>query len=136
MVTRDGENRLYNPYSILSLLDTGIFKNYWFETATPSFLMDFIKNNHEAVGVLFKENTEISGDFPNFHQDEIREANYHILFLSWFRLMGFFALGETPASKGTPDIIIKKDNLVVICEIKYSLKEPLNDLAICSYKSD
>ena len=63
-------------------------------------------------------------------KEDIREANYHIWFLSWFRLMGFFAIGETPNSKGIPDIVIKKDNLVVICELKYSDEEHLDDLVI------
>ena len=67
----DGKNRLYNPYSILSLFARGEFGNFWFETGTPSFLMDFIENNREELGVLFKSDTEISGDFPSFHLKNI-----------------------------------------------------------------
>ncbi|MCL2116676.1 MAG: PD-(D/E)XK nuclease domain-containing protein, partial [Methanobrevibacter sp.] len=52
-----------------------------------------------------------------------------ILFLAMLNLMGFFAIGERPNSKGTPDIIIKKDNLIVVCELKYNLNEPLEHLA-------
>ena len=62
-------------------------------------------------------------------KEDIREANYHILFLAMLSLMGFFVIGERPNSKGTPDIIIKKDNLIVVCELKYSLDEPLEHLA-------
>jgi len=223
----DGENYLYNPYSILSLFAKGEFGNFWFETGNPTFLMEFVKNNKD-INVLFDPNPIISGNFPSFNlenldfttillqtgyltikskqinvgelstyeltipnrevndslftsiiteishknpveidnlakkilnaiinldndslqlafdtliasipaiqygkiKEDIREPNYHILFLSWFRLMGFFALGETPGSKGTPDMIIKKDNLVVVCEMKYSLDEPLDNLAM------
>lgn len=224
----NGETSLYNPYSILSLFSKGIFRNYWFETGTPSFLMDFIKNNEKDANILFNPNTVISGDFPNFKLDnidfttlllqtgyltikseniivgelptyelaipnrevneslftyiisefsneknsadisklankilesiinldngslqdafdilianvpailynkikkDIREANYHLWFLSWFRLMGFFVIAENPSSKGFADIVLKKDNLVIICELKYGINKPLKDLA-------
>ncbi|MCL2115483.1 MAG: ATP-binding protein [Methanobrevibacter sp.] len=223
----DGKNSLYNPYSILSLFEDKEFGNYWFETGTPTFLLNFIKNNIKDVKILFKPTTRISGKFPSFNlekldfttlllqtgyltikkkevkvgkltkydlaipnyevkqslftsiieefssqdheninslgkkisqaiatldnvllqesldtllatipavlygkvKEDIREANYHMLFLSLLNLIGFFAIGETPGSKGTPDILIKKDNLVVVCELKYSLDKPLDHLA-------
>ena len=34
---------VYNPYDVLLYLDTLQFKNYWFETATPSFLLKLIQ---------------------------------------------------------------------------------------------
>ena len=223
----NGENRLYNPYSILSLFINGKFGNYWYETGTPSLLMDYIENNPLDASVLFKENIAIEGGFPNFDLEDIdfialllqtgyltiqsekimvgelpsyelaipnrevhaslftsiikkiskrksnhintlekkisqsiatldnellqdaldallanipsviygkvkkdiREANYHILFLAMLNLMGFFAIGELSHSKRTLDIVIKKDNLVIVCELKYSLDKPLDDLA-------
>jgi hypothetical protein len=39
----DGKNRLYNPFSTLNFFDEGKFKNFWFETATPSFLAEYVK---------------------------------------------------------------------------------------------
>lgn len=35
---------VYNPYSLLSLLRKREFDNYWFETATPTFLLDLLQN--------------------------------------------------------------------------------------------
>lgn len=35
---------VYNPYSLLSLFDHQEFDNYWFATATPTFLIELIKN--------------------------------------------------------------------------------------------
>jgi len=63
-------------------------------------------------------------------KEDIREANYHIWFLSWFSLMGFSVTGEESTSHGSLDMVLKRDNLVVICEFKYSLKTPLDDLAL------
>lgn len=35
---------VYNPYSLLSLFSRQEFKNYWFTTATPTFLLDLLQN--------------------------------------------------------------------------------------------
>jgi len=40
----NGQQFLYNPYSILSCFDFGEFKNFWFETGTPTFLLELMKN--------------------------------------------------------------------------------------------
>ena len=36
--------RVYNPFSILSALKQKDFRNYWFETGTPTFLVNLLKN--------------------------------------------------------------------------------------------
>ena len=39
-----GENiTLYNPFSLMSYLDTGQFNNYWFSTGTPTFLVKLMR---------------------------------------------------------------------------------------------
>jgi len=38
----DGKTFVYNPYSLLSFFDFGEFKNFWFETGTPTFLLELI----------------------------------------------------------------------------------------------
>jgi len=35
---------VYNPVSVMKCLDTQDFKNYWFETGTPTFLIDLLRN--------------------------------------------------------------------------------------------
>ncbi len=37
---------LYNPFSLLNTLDRLEFRNYWFETGTPTFLLNALKNNN------------------------------------------------------------------------------------------
>lgn len=39
----DGREKLYNPFSILSLFANLDFGNYWFSTGTPTFLIELIK---------------------------------------------------------------------------------------------
>lgn len=37
---------VYNPYSLLSLFSQQEFKNYWFSTGTPTFLLNLLKTNN------------------------------------------------------------------------------------------
>ncbi|MDZ7896512.1 MAG: AAA family ATPase [Arcicella sp.] len=37
---------VYNPFSLLSFFMKGKFKNYWFETGTPTFLINLSKNQY------------------------------------------------------------------------------------------
>ena len=46
---------IYNPFSVLNTFDSGEFKEYWFETGTPSFLVKMMKETSYDV-------TRLSGD--------------------------------------------------------------------------
>lgn len=37
---------MYNPFSLLSTLASGMFGSYWFETGTPTFLVSLLKQDH------------------------------------------------------------------------------------------
>jgi len=50
----DGINRLYNPYSILSLFDSNVFDNYWFATGTTTFLIKIMKSEKYEITSLEK----------------------------------------------------------------------------------
>jgi hypothetical protein len=43
---------LYNPVSFMKCLINGRFKNYWFETGTPTFLLDLLKRKPVDLGNL------------------------------------------------------------------------------------
>ena len=40
------EVRIYNPISVMYCLKNGSFRNYWFQTATPSFLVNLLKERN------------------------------------------------------------------------------------------
>ncbi len=42
----DGKNRMFNPYSIVKSFNELRFKNYWFETGTPSILIKLIREKY------------------------------------------------------------------------------------------
>ena len=62
-----GKERLYNPFSILCLLRDSSFKNYWFATGTPTFLVNIIRDtdvdveklSHLAVADVFFDKFEL-----------------------------------------------------------------------------
>ncbi|MFO7736092.1 MAG: AAA family ATPase [bacterium] len=41
----DNRTSLFNPFSVLNFFKTREFKNYWFATGTPTFLVNFIRDN-------------------------------------------------------------------------------------------
>jgi hypothetical protein len=51
----DGETKVYNPFGTLNFLDERRFKNFWFATGSPSFLIKLMRNRE----VFNVENTVI-----------------------------------------------------------------------------
>jgi hypothetical protein len=43
----DGKTLVYNPISILKLFDSKEFRDYWYETGTPTFLIEEIKKKND-----------------------------------------------------------------------------------------
>jgi hypothetical protein len=43
----DGIHSLYNPFGTLSFLNEKVFKNFWFSTATPTFLVNLIREKRD-----------------------------------------------------------------------------------------
>lgn len=43
--TWDGKTYVYNPFSILSFFGESEFRNFWFETGTPTFLLTLLKRD-------------------------------------------------------------------------------------------
>ena len=41
----DGVTKLYNPYSILNFLSEGEFGDYWYDSASPSFIVEYMKRH-------------------------------------------------------------------------------------------
>jgi len=63
----EAETAVYNPVSVGRLFDTGKFANYWFETGTPSFLLNLLEQQEYDL-------EEISG----LQVDELGFSAYEI----------------------------------------------------------
>jgi hypothetical protein len=62
--------RMYNPFSVLLYLNSGRFFPHWFDTGTPTFLINLLKNRHYPV--LDYENIKMSlRDLSAFEIDDI-----------------------------------------------------------------
>ncbi|QGU32977.1 ATP-binding protein [Thermochromatium tepidum] len=76
-----GEERVYNPFSIINYLQTKKIRNYWFETGTPSFLIELFKKKRYYIPQL--ENLEVGESIlGSFDVDFIEPEN--ILFQSGY----------------------------------------------------
>lgn len=45
----DGTKTVYNPFSLVNFLQQRKIKNYWFESGTPTFLVNLIKQNNYYI---------------------------------------------------------------------------------------
>ncbi len=67
----DGNTKVYNPFSIMMFLNEGAFRNYWFESGTPSFLISYIKEHCLEIPEI--EKTEITYEtFSSFTLENIQ----------------------------------------------------------------
>jgi hypothetical protein len=55
---------VYNPVSVMKCFDTREFKNYWFETGTPTFLVDLLRDEPVELGSLDVPETAFSAYEP------------------------------------------------------------------------
>jgi len=62
---------VYNPVSVLNALEREIFDNYWFDTATPTFLINLIKEQQYPVPLI--EMLELDQeDFMAYDLDDLK----------------------------------------------------------------
>ena len=55
----DTKERIFNPFSIFNMFKQGILRDYWFESATPSFLVKIFEQNSFELANL-EDNISIS----------------------------------------------------------------------------
>ena len=108
-----GDETLYNPFDILLLFDRREFRSYWFETGTPSFLIDTLLQR--KVGSLALENMVSDDDLlSRFDVDDI--ATEALLFQT-----GYLTITEEKKLGGQPLYRLGYPNR----EVKLSLNKHL-----------
>ena len=69
----DGTTRLYNPFSILNFLADREFKNYWYHSGSPTFILSYLRSHgiddpevyrHKSVPADFADSQEIERAKP------------------------------------------------------------------------
>ncbi|MCP5050154.1 MAG: ATP-binding protein [bacterium] len=69
----DGKNKLYNPVSIHNLINQQEFSNYWFSTATPTFLLKLIRQKELSV-IEFEDFEMDKSGLDSYEIENIRIA--------------------------------------------------------------
>lgn len=91
--TWDGKTRVYNPFSLLNYMADPVFRNYWYVTGTPTFLIDQLRrlNIADMDGVRISEHA-----LADFNTDNPEPAP--LLFQT-----GYLTIKET---KGTGQVFV------------------------------
>jgi hypothetical protein len=118
----DGKNRVYNPFSTLRLFDSGDFSNYWFETGTPEFLIDVLKESNDYKYVL-KPIIVKQSRFKTFTQDNLDH-------ISLFFQTGYLTISEKMIINDLIHYKLEFPNF----EVETSLLDHLIDLNISEKK--
>jgi len=65
-----GAERVYNPFSTLLLFDTLEFRNYWYESGTPTFLVKLLRERGDYLGAY--DGREVgAAAFSNFEIENL-----------------------------------------------------------------
>lgn len=112
--------KVYNPFSLLNFLRTGQFRNYWFETGTPTFLIDLLRKKHYNIPAL--EDIQASESLIGaFDVDFIEPEN--LLFQT-----GYLTIAELEQMAGKTFYKLRYPNMEV--------KASLSDYILNSYVYD
>jgi hypothetical protein len=111
----DGETSLYNPYSLLLFLHKQRFDNYWFETGTPTFLVETIRN--EYVNPTELEHFEVDNYFFNSFSLE------HLDIVGLLYQTGYLTIKEASFSIAGSSYILGYPNIEVRHSMIYNLTQ-------------
>lgn len=70
----DGNVRIYNPFSILSFFGTGQFNNYWYESGSPSFMVNWMKDHQILDPEEYRHIVVNGNDFISAQEFEQADA--------------------------------------------------------------
>ena len=70
----DGTTRLYNPFSILQCLSKAEFRNYWYESGSPSFIINWMKEHHIQDPEEYRHIVVNGNDFISIQEIEQADA--------------------------------------------------------------
>ena len=88
------DEHVYNPFSLLNVLAKKTYGYYWFETATPTYLVNYIKRKQEFIPEFDKDVTIGVNDVQDFRYND-NDAIVPLLFQS-----GYLTIKKFLASAG------------------------------------
>ncbi len=97
--------RIYNPFDILRLFDSGMFRNYWWDSGNPYFLIELLKKNSSFIPKV--ENLKVSEDLINSF--EVERLKLEVLLYQ----AGYLTIDKEIETRRLPEYRLKVPNLEV-----------------------
>ena len=120
-----GNGTVYNPFDILLFFKSGVFKNYWFESGTPRFLMKLLEENAYFIPDL--ENVEASEAIAESFEIESLELDTLLFQTGYLTIKEILTLGARRTyCLGYPNLEVKmslNDSLLGYISKRQSEKE-------------
>ena len=95
----ENSDGMYNPFSLLNTFAGKVFREYWFETGTPTFLVSLLKQTGYDITRLAENDVEIDSDMISGVNDYINDP-IPVLYQSGYltikgfdRMFGIYNLG-------------------------------------------
>ncbi|PWQ98835.1 ATP-binding protein [Leucothrix pacifica] len=108
---------VYNPFDILQLFDERAFKNFWFETGTPTFLVDLIRERQISSLQL----NNLSGDDELLSSFEVENITLETLMFQ----SGYLTIKSVEKVEGNDFYELGYPNLEVYQSLNNSLLKHL-----------
>lgn len=105
----DGNQKIYNPYSVVHIFKYFKFKNFWFETGTPHFLISLIKEKYafeRKIDVTILEFEQFQTDTSIYKAYDLENIDLVSLLLQ----TGYLTIVERIEQDGEDDIILSYPN--------------------------
>lgn len=84
----DGKTKLYNPYAILNFFSISRFRNYWWDTGTPGYLLKLIKSgNYDITDFSNPEITESTSQFEDLSRPDLMSLLFQTGYLTISRIV-------------------------------------------------
>ncbi len=112
-----GEERLYNPFGLLMLFRSRVFKAHWFETATPRFLIDTLLRSGFAAP-----------DLESVHASETLLSSFDVEAIAPEALLfqtGYLTIADERQDDGFPQYRLSYPNREVRRALNASLLDAL-----------
>ncbi len=83
--------KVYNPFSLLNFFREGIFRNYWFESGTPTFLIELLKERRYPIPDM--ERIEVSDTLISAFDVDFIDPENLLFQAGYLTVAGFEQMG-------------------------------------------
>lgn len=122
----DGQQRIYNPFSVVHAFQRMSFDNFWFETGTPQFLMRLIKEKYSFQ----QTNAPSILDFEHIQMSTSIYQAYDLQNISLISLLlqtGYLTIVEREEEDGDDTVVLSYPNQEVRLSFSTYLLEAFTD---------